>query len=143
MLNLKSKWVQISVAQLFGHTSPTKQSHWFDSLSGTCLGCGSRPWLGCIWEGTNWCFSHRCFLSLSPSLPLFLLKKNVKSALAAGGQWIEHRPMNQMVTCLIPSQGTGLGCGVGPPVGRARETTTHWCFSPFLLPFPSLKINKN
>ena len=41
----------------------------------TCLGCGFGPWLRCIWEATDWCFSlTSMFLSLSlfPSLPLSL-----------------------------------------------------------------------
>ena len=34
--------------------------------------------------------------------------------LAGVTQWIEHRPANQRVACMIPSQGTCLGCGPGP-----------------------------
>ena len=30
--------------------------------------------------------------------------KNAKICLAGVAQWIEHQPMNQKVTCLIPSQ---------------------------------------
>ena len=37
-----------------------------------------------------------------------------KEALADVAQWIEHWPVNQRVTGLIPSQGTCLGCGPGP-----------------------------
>ena len=40
-------------------------------------------------------------------------KKN-KIALAGVAAWIEHWPENQMVTSLIPSQGTCLACGLGP-----------------------------
>ena len=40
-------------------------------------------------------------------------KKN-HLALAGVAQWIEHCPLNQMVTGWIPSQGTCLGCGPGP-----------------------------
>ena len=35
------------------------------------------------------------------------------SALAGVAQWIEGRPVNQMVAGLVPSQGTCLGCGLG------------------------------
>ena len=35
-------------------------------------------------------------------------------ALVGVAQWIEHHPGNHRVTGLIPSQGTGLGCGPGP-----------------------------
>ena len=35
---------------------------------GTCLGCRLHPWLGCMWEATNRCFS---LASMFPSLPLF------------------------------------------------------------------------
>ena len=35
-------------------------------------------------------------------------------ALAGVAQWIECGPVNQRVTGLIPSQGTGLGYGPGP-----------------------------
>ena len=37
------------------------------------------------------------------------LKKNNILALASVAQWIEHRPVNQRVASLIPSQGTYLG----------------------------------
>ena len=37
-----------------------------------------------------------------------------KNALADVAQWIEHWPVNQRVTGLIPSQGTCLGCRPGP-----------------------------
>ena len=40
--------------------------------------------------------------------------KLVMLSLAGVAQWIEGRPTNQSVTCLIPSQGTCLGCGPGP-----------------------------
>ena len=35
-------------------------------------------------------------------------------ALAGVAQWIEHQPVNQRVTGLMPSQGTCLGCRPGP-----------------------------
>ena len=39
-------------------------------------------------------------------------------SLAGVAQWIEHRSVNQTVVGLIPGQGTGLGCRVGPSGGR-------------------------
>ena len=38
-------------------------------------------------------------------------------------QWIEHQPVNQKVTSLIPTQGTCLGCGPGSLVGGVQEAT--------------------
>ena len=59
-------------------------------------------------------------------------------ALTCVAQWVGCRPVNQKVTCSIPSQDTCLGCGPGPQ-SRACE-----CFSPSFSPsLPlSLKINK-
>ena len=37
-------------------------------------------------------------------------KESLKLSLAGVAQWIEHWPVNQRVTDLIPSQGTCLGC---------------------------------
>ena len=70
------------------------------------------------------------------------LKK--KKALASVAQWRECRPMNQGVTGLIPSQGTCLGCGPDPLLGKCkRQPIAYQCFSPSLSPsLPlSLKIN--
>ena len=61
------------------------------------------------------------------------------SALA---QWIECWPVNQRVNGSIPNLGHMPGLQARSPVGGAREATTHWYFSLFLPPFPSLKINK-
>ena len=63
--------------------------------------------------------------------------------LAGVAQWIECHPENQRVAGLIPSQGTYLGFGPGPQWG-AHERQPHIDVSLllFLLPFPSLKINK-
>ena len=36
------------------------------------------------------------------------------TAPAGAAQWTDHQPENQKVTGLIPSRGTGLGCGPGP-----------------------------
>ena len=41
-------------------------------------------------------------------------KMKVKLVLAGVAQWIEFRPANQRVTSSLPSQGTCLGCGLGP-----------------------------
>ena len=38
-------------------------------------------------------------------------------ALAGVAQWVECWPANQGVTGLIPSQGTCLGCVLGPQLG--------------------------
>ena len=36
-------------------------------------------------------------------------------------QWTERQPVNPEVACSIPSQGTRLGCGPAPQLGRARD----------------------
>ena len=61
------------------------------------------------------------------------------SALAGVAQWVERWHVNQRVAGSIPSQGTFLGCGPGSQLG-AHETQPHIDVS--LLPFPSLKTNK-
>ena len=48
--------------------------------------------------------------------------KNVSFALAGVAQRIEHWPANQRVACLIPSQSTDLGFGLGSPVGTGGRT---------------------
>ena len=68
--------------------------------------------------------------------------KSKDFSLAGVAQWIECRPANQRITCSIPSLGHMPGLWARSLVGGARETTTHWCFSPFLPSFPFLKINK-
>ena len=45
---------------------------------------------------------------------LILYNEKQSLALAGVAQWIEHRPVNQRVASLIPSQDTGLGFGPGP-----------------------------
>ena len=50
---------------------------------------------------------------------IVLTLKGCCVALAGVTQWIEHRPVNQRVAGSTPSQGTGLGCGAGSPVGGA------------------------
>ena len=42
------------------------------------------------------------------------IKNETKIALAGVAQWIEYQPANQRVAGSIPSQGTCLGCGLGP-----------------------------
>ena len=44
----------------------------------------------------------------------YLRCKKDNRALTGVAQWVERWPENQSVTVLIPSQGTGLGCGPGP-----------------------------
>ena len=73
----------------------------------------------------------------------WLLFKNLHTTLAGVAQQIEHWPVNQRVTGLIPSQGTRLGCGPGSQLGVCKRQT-HWHFSPSLSPFLPLsrQINK-
>ena len=70
-------------------------------------------------------------------------------SLTGVAQWVECRPANQEVVSSIPSQGTWLGCRLGPYLGACERkqinvSLTHWCFSPSLSPSRSLslKINK-
>ena len=60
-------------------------------------------------------------------------------ALAGMAQWIEHQTSNQRVVGSFPSQGTGLGCRLGPQYG-AQERQPHIGVSlpAFLFPFASL-----
>ena len=66
-----------------------------------------------------------------------------KNALADVAQWIEHWPVNQKVTGLIPSQGTCLGHRPDPGWGAVRGSQmiflSHINVSLplFLPPFPS------
>ena len=41
-------------------------------------------------------------------------KNEKKKTLAGVAHWIEHQPVNQNVSGSIPSQGTCLGCRLGP-----------------------------
>ena len=61
------------------------------------------------------------------------------SALAGVAQWIARGLVNQRVAGSIPSQGTCLGCGPGPQLGKC-EGQPHISVSLplLLLPFPSL-----
>ena len=71
-----------------------------------------------------------------------LALKNPHWDLAGVFQWIERQPANQRVAGSIPSQGTYLGCGLGPQWGaRERQSHTDVSLPLFLLLFSSLKIN--
>ena len=64
-------------------------------------------------------------------------------ALAGVAQWTECRPARQRVTELIPSQGTGLGCGPGPQWGVGERQPHIGVLFPLSLPSPlSKKTNK-
>ena len=45
---------------------------------------------------------------------MFTWSQKYLHTMAGVAQWIEHRPENQRVIGLIPSQGTCLGCGPDP-----------------------------
>ena len=72
-----------------------------------------------------------------------VLVQNLPLALAGVAQWAECQPANHRVTSSIPSQDTCLGCGPGPQWGvRKRQLHIDISLPLFLLPFPSLKVNK-
>ena len=61
-------------------------------------------------------------------------EKTMSQGLAGVAQWIECQLLNQRVTGLIPSQGTCLGCRLGPQL-EACEGQPHINVSlPLLLP---------
>ena len=64
--------------------------------------------------------------------------KIIHLSLAGVAQWIKLRPANQKVTCLIPSQGTCLGCGPGPQL-ETWETQLICVSLPDFLPSPVSK----
>ena len=73
--------------------------------------------------------------------------ENNTIALAGMSQWIEHQPVNQEVTGLIPSQGTSHSCGPGPHLGHARGNWSMCLLqiavsSPFLSPSFLLSLKK-
>ena len=73
----------------------------------------------------------------------FTETQNLISALAGAAQGIEHWPANQGVASLIPSQGTCLGCRLGPQWGaRERQPRINVSLPLFPSPFPSLKRSK-
>ena len=77
--------------------------------------------------------------SIINKLSSSFISKSSSSTLAGVAQWIEHWPANQRVTSWIPSQGTCLGCGLGPQWG-VLEKQPHIDISLplFLPPFSSL-----
>ena len=36
-------------------------------------------------------------------------------------QWVGYHPANQKIANLMPGQGTGLGCGLGPQLGLCER----------------------
>ena len=68
--------------------------------------------------------------------------KKLHSALASVAQWIEHWPMNQRVTGLIPSQGTCLGYGPGPQWGVQWRDNHTLMFLSLFFSLPSI-LSKN
>ena len=111
------------------------------------------------WTKQNlWIFQfyleHFLSLPFSPMLTLFGLLvlhcclKNYyhccfkKSALAGVVQWIECWPVNWGVTCLVPSQGTCLGCGLGPWLGACKRQPRINVSLPLFLPPSPLSKNK-
>ena len=54
-------------------------------------------------------------------------------------QWIEGRPANQGVTGLILSQGTCLGCGLGPWLGECERQLINVSL-PLFLSLPENKL---
>ena len=75
--------------------------------------------------------------------------KYTRFGLAGVAQWTEHQSVNQRVAGSIPSQGTCLGCRLGPQLEACERQSVYvslacQCFSP--TPSPSLplslKINK-
>ena len=66
--------------------------------------------------------------------------ENYFLALAGVVQWIEHQPANKRVMGSIPSQGTSLGCRLGPQWGHGRDNHTLMFLSfSFSLPSPLSK----
>ena len=99
-------------------------------------------WLFCIFSAYRSAKSHRhSFLSLDYLISFFT--ENIESTMVGVAQWIECQPANQRAAGLIPSQGTCLGCGPGPKLGaHKRQPHIDVSLPFFLLPFPSIKINK-
>ena len=132
-------------------SSCEEKSCWFNS------GSGHMPGLQ-VWSLVRMCSrgNQLIFLSLSFSLspPLskkwinkFFLKNYIvyicikDQALTGVAQLVEHHPTKQKVASSIPGQGTCLECGFGLWTRCIWEATDR-CFSPFLSPLLSLKINK-
>ena len=60
------------------------------------------------------CIFGEFSILLKCSLQFFFTKKKNDGALVGVAQWIECQTANQKVVGSIPSQGTCLGCGLGP-----------------------------
>ena len=78
--------------------------------------------LCCLWggrvgaaqdEGSLWGL-HRSAAFRARALEPLARTDTPKAGLAGVAQWIEHQPAKQRVVGLVPSQGTCLGCGLGP-----------------------------
>ena len=73
------------------------------------------------------------------------LGQRIETLCALGGaaQRIEHQPVNQRVAGLMLSQGTCLGCRLGPGMGMCNRQLIDVSLPLYLFPSPlSLKINK-
>ena len=71
------------------------KGHWFDSQSGPMRGLWARSPVGGVWEATT----HQCFSpSLSPSLPLSLKVREIKSFLK------NHKKRRYVVTVMGVSE---------------------------------------
>ena len=71
------------------------------------------------------------------------IKRYKLPVLAGVTQWIECQPEKQRDAGWISSQGTCLGCGLGPQLGMCERQPHTDDSLPLILPsFPPLKINK-
>ena len=73
-----------------------------------------------------------------PSLVVWL---KATPTLTSRAQLVERHPAKQKVASSVPGQGTFLGCGFGPWLGRMQEATNR-CFSHISM-FLSLPNSKN
>ena len=71
-----------------------------------------------------------------------LCEKKRSGVLTGVAQWVELCPANRKVASSIPGQGTYLGCRPGPQLRACERQPIDVSLPFFLLPFPSLKINK-
>ena len=133
------------------HNNPEKQLLWMQMGKG-----GSVP--VCDLSGPNTSLFQRQspdFPSVCSNLPfstrpaLITLLNIANYSLAGVAQWIECQPENQKVAGSIPSQGTRLGCRIGPRSGVCERqlidvSVAHQCFPLSLSPSFSLclKIRK-
>ena len=79
-------------------------------------------------------------LAIAPTLMVKI--SSAYYALAGVAQWIKCQPANQRVICSIPSQGTCLGCGPGPPVERHMRGNHTMIFLSLSFSLPSLLSKK-